>query len=438
MNEWPYRLVAVVGFLSICGIAWATGTRGRINGKTILGSMVLAWVIATATFWFPGSKWVLEAINDVLVATLAAAQKGSVFLFGPLAVGPGQSLADGTHSVGFILAMQALPAVVFFAALVSGLYYLKIMPAIVGLFARLFYRAMGLSGAEALTASANIFVGIESSLTVQPYLLAMTRSELLTLLTCMMATVASTVMAIYVMALQDIFPQIAGHLISASVISIPCAVLISKLSLPEEEVPLTLGKIPSEASSADTAPTSPDQEKQPPANLIVALMEGGAQGVKMAVGIATLLIVFLGLEAIVDLALEQLPLIHGAPLSVTRLLGWFAWPFAILLGLRPDEWHIGAELLGLRFVQTEVAAYFQLAAIQSMTPPPLSMRSFTALAYTLCGFVHIASMGIFVGGVATLIPSRTKELSLLGLRALWTAFLATLLTGCLATVLSTV
>ena len=438
MNEWPYRLVAVLGFLSLCGIAWVTGTRGRINRKTILGSLVLAWVIAAATFWFPGSKWVLRAINDVLVATLAAAQKGSVFLFGPLAVGPGQSLADGTQSVGFILAMQALPAVVFFAALVSGLYYLKIMPAIVGLFARLFYRAMGLSGAEALTASANIFVGIESSLTVRPYLLEMTRSELLTLLTCMMATVASTVMAIYVMALQDIFPQIAGHLISASVISIPCAVLISKLSLPEEEVPRTLGKIPSESSSVEALPTSPDQEKKPHSNLIVALMEGGAQGVKMAVGIATLLIVFLGLEAVVDLALEQLPLFHGAPLSVTRLLGWFAWPFAILLGLRPDEWQIGAELLGLRFVQTEVAAYFQLAAIQSMTPPSLSMRSFTALTYTLCGFVHIASMGIFVGGLAALIPSRTKELSLLGLRALWTAFLATLLTGCLATVLSTV
>ena len=229
MNDFPYRLVALLGFLVICSIAWATGSRGRVNSKTVIGSLTLAWVIAGATFWLPGSKWLLTAINDVLVATLAAARKGTVFLFGPLAVGPGQSLPDGTGSVGFILAMQALPAVVFFAALVGGLYYLGIMPAIVRLFAKLFYRAMGLSGAEALTASANIFVGIESSLTVQPYLLRMTRSELLTLLTCMMATVASTVMAIYVLALQDVFPQIAGHLISASVISIPCAVLISKL-----------------------------------------------------------------------------------------------------------------------------------------------------------------------------------------------------------------
>jgi CNT family concentrative nucleoside transporter len=156
----------------------------------------------------------------------------------------------------------------------------------------------------------------------------------------------------------------------------------------------------------------------------------------MVVGIATLLIVFLGLEAVVDLALEQLPWVLEAPLSVTRLLGWLAWPFAVLLGLRSDEWQIGAELLGLRFVQTEVAAYFQLAAIQSMTPPPLSVRSLTALTYALCGFVHIASVGVFVGGVGALIPSRMREVSLLGLRALWTAFLATLLTGCIASVLS--
>jgi CNT family concentrative nucleoside transporter len=143
--------------------------------------------------------------------------------------------------------------------------------------------------------------------------------------------------------------------------------------------------------------TKKKQDEKSPSNLIVALIEGGAQGVKMVVAIATLLIVFLGLESIVDLALEQLPWIKESPLSVTRILGWLAWPFAILLGLRPDEWHIGAELLGVRFVQTEVAAYFQLAAIQSMTPPPLSMRSLTALTYALCGFVHIASVGIFVG-----------------------------------------
>ena len=436
MEDRVYRLVAFAGFFLICVLAWVSGRRRPVKWNTIIGSGALAWMFAGLIFLFPGSKWILTWINSVVVAILAAAQHGSVFLFGPLAVGPGQSLPDGTPSVGFILAMQALPAVVFFAAIVAGLYYLNVMPWIVRIFARLFYRTMGLSGAEALAGSANIFVGIESSLTVQPYLLVMTRSELLTLLTCMMATVASTVMAIYVTALIDVFPQIAGHLISASVISIPCAVLVSKLSFPEEDKPSTLGGLPSEISGLASSQHATDQDCKPPSNLIVALIEGGGQGVKMVVGIATMLIVFLGLEAIIDLALAHMPLINGAPLSVTRILSWLAWPFAILLGLRPDEWQIGAELLGARLIETEVAAYFSLSAIQSMTPPPLSMRSFTALTYALCGFVHIASMGIFVGGMAALVPSRAKELSILGIRALWTAFLATLLTGSLAGVLS--
>jgi concentrative nucleoside transporter, CNT family len=156
----------------------------------------------------------------------------------------------------------------------------------------------------------------------------------------------------------------------------------------------------------------------------------------MAVGIAALLIVFLGLESLLDLALVQFPAVNGAVLSVTRILAWAIWPFTIFLGLRPDEWQIRADLLGSRFVETEVAAYFKLAALQAPSPPPLSLRSVTALTYALCGFVHFASMAIFVGGIAALVPSRAKDLSLLGLRALWTAFLTTLLTGCIAGVLA--
>jgi CNT family concentrative nucleoside transporter len=443
MDDWPYRLTAAAGFFIICGLAWLTGKRRGVNLKTVSGSIVLAWSIAGLVFWVPGSKWVLSRINDLLVAVLAASQKGAVFVFGPLAKGPGQSLPDGTESVGFILAMQALPAVVFFAALVAGLYYLGIMQAVVRLFARLFYRTMGLSGAEAMAASANIFVGIESSLTVGPYLATMTRSELLTLLTCLMATVASTVMAIYVTALQEVFPQVAGHLVSASLISIPCAVLTSKLFWPEDEIPATLGGLP--AASPEPTSSQPasanetnDKAKAATSNLLMALIEGGGQGVKMAVGIATMLIVFLGLEAIVDLALSQLPHVYGAPLSVTRILSWLVWPFVVLLGLKPEEWQIGAELLGSRFVQTEVGAYFRLAEVQAVTPAAFSPRSLTTIAYALCGFVHIGSIGIFVGGLSALVPSRTKDISLLGFRALWTAFLATILTGCLAGVLSSI
>jgi concentrative nucleoside transporter, CNT family len=436
VEDWPYRIVAFGGFFSIAFIAWVTGHRSHPDWRTIVGSTALAWSIGLVTFWFPGSRWLLGIVNDMVVAMLTASQKGTLFLLGPLALGPGQTLPDGTKSVGFILAMQALPAVVFFAAMMAGLYYLGIMQAVVKAFARLFSRTMGLSGAEALSGAANIFVGIEAGLIVQPYLAAMTRSELLMMLTCMMATVASTVLGIYVTALQQVVPQIAGHLISASVISIPCAVLISKLSLPETERPVTLGTMPLD-QAVQGSQVPPDQDlTRPPSNLIVALIEGAGRGVKMAVGIAALLVVFIGLESLVDLALEQLPTFGGATLSVTRILAWATWPFTILLGLRPDEWQIAADLLGSRFVETEVAAYFKLAAVQAASPPPLSLRSLTALTYALCGFVHVASMGIFVGGITALVPSRAKDVSLLGLRALWTAFLTTLLVGCIGGVLT--
>lgn len=432
MEEWLYRLIAGIGFVTIAWLAWLTGKRTRLNWTTIGGSASLAWGLGILSFWFPGSRWFWSMINDLVVAVLTASQKGTVFLLGPLALGPGQTLQDGTVSIGFILAAQALPAVVFFAALMSGLYYVGAMQLIVRLFARLFYRTMGLSGAESLSGAANIFVGIEAGLIVRPYLAAMTQSELLLVLTCMMATVASTVMGIYVSALQQTVPQIAGHLISASIISIPCAVLISKLAFPEDGQPVTLGGVPSDPTDGTSAAASDSDTNLPASNFIVALIDGAGQGMKMAVGIAALLIVFLGVEALVDLALAQLPAMNGVPLSVTRILAWLTWPFAVLLGLRPEEWQIGADLLGSRFIETEVAAYFKLAAVQAASPPPLSPRSLTAITYALCGFVHVASMGIFVGGISALVPHRATDISLLGLRALWTAFLATLLTGCIA------
>ena len=436
MEEWSYRFIACIGFITIALLAWVTGKRNRPNWTTIGGSTALAWGLGILSFWLPGSHWFWSMINDLVVAVLTASQKGTAFLLGPLALSPGQRLPDGTVSIGFILAAQALPAIVFFAALMSGLYYVGAMQAIVGVFARLFYRTMGLSGAESLSGAANIFVGIEAGLIVRPYLAAMTQSELLLVLTCMMATVASTVMGIYVSALQQTVPQIAGHLLSASIISIPCAVLISKLTWPEDGQPVTLGGIPSDPTNETSSSASDSDTNLPASNFIVALIDGAGQGMKMAVGIAALLIVFLGLEALVDLALAQLPAMNGAPLSVTRILAWLTWPFAVLLGLRPEEWQIGADLLGSRFIETEVAAYFKLAALQSASPPPFSPRSLTSITYALCGFVHVASMGIFVGGISALVPHRAKDISLLGLRALWTAFLTTLLTGCIAGVLA--
>ncbi len=418
MDESIYRLISLAGFFLVACLAWATGSRQKINTKTIIGSMALAWVLGALTFWVPWSRTALHWVNNILLAILTASQKGALFLFGPLAIGPGKILPDGTPSIGFILAFQVLPSVIFFSAIISGLYYLGIMQAVIRFFARIFYRLLALSGVESLSAAANIFVGIESSLTIQPYLMKMTRSELLTLMTCMMATVASTVMGIYVIALHGIFPEIAGHLVSASLISIPCAVIASKLSLPEQEIPETLEQLP-----------QTENETHRPGNFMVALMEGGTQGVKMSVGIATVLIVVLGLEALVDLALAEG---FGKNFSLQNLLGWLTLPFSALLGLQNEEWQLAGKILGSRFVETEVSAYFALAAAQVADPAPFTQRSVTILTYALCGFVHFASMGIFIGGLTALVPSRARDITVMGGRSLWTAFLATILTGCIA------
>ena len=432
MDEIAYRGVAFTGFFIISFIAWVTGNKDRLNKKTITGSIFLAWSIGGMTFWLPWTRKALEWINTSLMSVLQASQKGSVFLFGPLAIGPGEFLSDGTQSIGFVLALQVLPSVIFFSAIISLLYYLNIIQACVNGFAKFFHKSMALSGAESFSAAASIFFGIESSLTIRNYLDRMSQSELLTLITCMMATVASTVMAVYVVALREIFPQIAGHLISASIISIPCAVLISKLSIPEKESPITPGPVSNDLKEEAFSDNSIDINTQKPTNVIVVLMEGGALGVKLAISIATLLIIVLGLQEVVDLILKLMPKIYEQPISINRIFGWLVWPFTLLIGLKPEEWEMGSQILGSRFVETEVSAYFQLASVQSVQTQAFSLRSFTALTYSLCGFVHFASLGIFVGGLTAIVPSRAKEISILGIRGLWTAFLATLLTGCIA------
>ena len=432
MDEITYRGVAFTGFFIISFIAWVTGNKDRLNKKTIAGSIFLAWSIGGMTFWLPWTRKALEWINTSLMSVLQASQKGSVFLFGPLAIGPGEFLSDGTQSIGFVLALQVLPSVIFFSAIISLLYYLNIIQTCVNGFAKFFHKSMALSGAESFSAAASIFFGIESSLTIRNYLDRMSQSELLTLITCMMATVASTVMAVYVVALREIFPQIAGHLISASIISIPCAVLISKLSIPEKESPITPGPVSNDLKEEAFSDNSIDINTQKPTNVIVVLMEGGALGVKLAISIATLLIIVLGLQEVVDLILKLMPKIYEQPISINRIFGWLVWPFTLLIGLKPEEWEMGSQILGSRFVETEVSAYFQLASVQSVQTQAFSLRSFTALTYSLCGFVHFASLGIFVGGLTAIVPSRAKEISILGIRGLWTAFLATLLTGCIA------
>jgi CNT family concentrative nucleoside transporter len=417
------NLVSLFGWIVLAGLAWVVGgCRRPVPWRTVLGSAALILVLGAVMFALPPSRTALLWVNDAVVAVLDAGQYGARFLLGPLALDPGEETSAGEPSIGFILGAQALPAVIFFAALMAALYHLRVIQPVVRGFALLFHRTLRLSGAESLAGSSNIFVGAESALTVRPYLESMTRSELLTVLTCAMSTVASTTLAIYVMFLQDTFPNIAGHVISASVLSIPTAALVSKLILPEDGSPVTLGRVP------------PNHGMGKHSNTISALTAGSWDGLKLAAGIATLLIAVLGLVAVLDLALlkatEPFADSIGGPLSISRMLGWLFTPLAWLLGIESAEAVEAGRLLGERSIMTEIPAYRRLGELAATGA--VSPRTLLVLSYALCGFAHVASVGIFVGGIAALAPSRRDDLAALGLRALAGATLATLMTGALA------
>src|SRR4029079_8822868 len=416
-----HHAVSLVGFVIFAGVAWLlSSNRRRVAWRTIAWGVALQLIIGLIIFRLPVSQRVLLWVNDAVVVLLNASKSGSAFLFGPLAASPGE-----TGSVGFILVFQVLPVVIFFAAFTAMLYHLRVLQVFVRVFAWLFHRTMRISGAESLSSAANIFVGIESALVVRPYLERMTRSELMLVLTTGLGTVASSTLGVYVAFLTGVFPQIAGHLISASILAIPACVVVSKLLVPETETPETLAAVP------------PEDESTRSKSLIGAIIEGAMDGLKLAAGISALLIAILGIVALVDKILGVASAWFGMsePLSLVRILGWCFYPFAFLLGLQQSDVSTAARFLGERVILTEVFSYNHLAQLISsgqISDP----RTVVVLSYALCGFAHVAAMAIFVGGTAALAPSRRDDLASLGLRALVAATLATLMTGCVAGIFS--
>jgi CNT family concentrative nucleoside transporter len=411
-----------LGGLFVFGvIAWLfSANRRRVNWRTVAWGMGSQLVLGFLIFRTPGMQQVFVWLNDGVAALLDASKSGSEFLFGPLAAPPGEP-----GSIGFILLFQALPIAIFFSAFTSLLYHLRVMQIVVRFFAKIFHRTMQISGAESLAGAANIFLGVESALVVRPYLGGMTQSELLTTLGAGMATVATTTLGIYVAFLQNYFPQISGHLLSASVIAIPAVVVTTKLLLPETGTPETAAGIP------------PDDEAARSRNFMGAIISGAMEGVKLAAGISALLIAMLGLTSLID-KLFGWPsrwLGLAEPISLVRILTWMFYPVAALLGIAKADLGQSARLLGERVILTEVVSYRDLAQIVAdgqLSDP----RTVVILSYALCGFAHIASMAIFVGGTAALVPQRRDDLAGLGFRALLAATLATLMIGCVAGIFS--
>jgi len=420
-----YNLISFFGFFVLLAVAWlCSAERRNLNWRVIGWGIGLQFALALLIFVFPVGTKLFQFVNDLVVVVLDSATAGAKFVFGRLAIPPGAVSDSGEQSIGFILAFQALPTIIFFSALMSILYFLGIMQRVIKAFAWLFTKLMRISGAESLSAASNIFVGVESALTVRPYLDKMTRSELCTVLTAGMATVSSNVLAVYVFSLQQQFPAIAGHLVTASFLSAPAAVAVSKIILPESGCPETLGLA-----------VEPYYEWEN--SLFESIINGANSGVRLIVGIVALLLAVLGLVALVDLLLGwgggQVNNLLGANIdwSLRGLLGYMFYPFTLLLGIPLQDAVLAAQIIGERAIVTELTAYqdLNMALAGGLIHDP---RSAVVITYALCGFAHVASVAIFVGGVSALAPKRTRAIASVGWRALLAATIACLLTACVA------
>jgi CNT family concentrative nucleoside transporter len=420
-----YNFISCSGIFILMACAWVlSSNRKVINWRVILWGTLLQLIFALFIFVIPIGSQIFLYINDAVVKVLDSATTGTKFLFGRLALPPGTKNEAGEESLGFILAFQALPTIIFFASLMAMLYYIGVMPRLIKFFSKIFTKLMRISGAESLSVSSNIFVGVEANMTVLPHLRNMTRSEFCTILAAGMSTTASNVLALYVFLLQKQFPTIAGHLVSASILSAIAAIVMSKIIMPETEKPETLGMN-----------IEPHYERE--STFMEAIINGANEGVKMVIGIMALLLAFLGIVALIDFLLSGMGLrinnLMGIQIdwSLKGILGYLFYPFALIIGVPPSDAFEIAKLIGERAVLTEVKSYQDLAVLLS-TGVLKNPRSAVLAAYALCGFAHIASLAIFVGGTAALVPERTKDISQVGFRALIAATLACLMTAAVA------
>ncbi len=446
--------------------------------RVVIAGILLQLVLGACVFILPGTRDALQVFSNLLNSVFDAADTGARFVFGRNIVPVPGTPPD--VNLGYIFAFRALPTVIFFSGLMALLYNIGVIQVITNVFAKVFYATMRLSGAEALSGAANIFVGIEAAIVVKPFLAKMTRSELCAILACCFGTAASSTLAIYVSFLKPVFPNILGHLVSASIIAIPACFVLSKILVPETETPLTAGGIPVEEGKRkvrdtvvepaevavdagefprtriqmddeDDVPTVPQEtvggEPIERVSPLDAAIVGALDGVKMAVAIAAVLILILGLVSLINQIfgwLAALPSPVGDVFKVVTLaniLGALFLPLTALTGvsLEWQELWESSVIIGRRLFETAIPPYQALAAAAALPEGTrvISDRAVLIISYALSGFAHLASVGIFVGGTIALIPSRRKDISELGWKALFVGTLATLMIACVAGVFDT-
>lgn len=401
------RLVSLVGLFSMVGLAWTLSDhKRRFSFRLVAGGLILQLCFAVLILKTGPGRAVFEQVGDGFTVLLNYVDAGSEFVFGP-------------RFREFYFAFKVLPTIVFFSSLMAVLYYLRVMQFLVAAFGRLMQKTLGTSGPESMAAAANVFLGqTEAPLVIRPYISGMTRSELMATMVPGFASTSGGVLAAYVSIGID-----AGHLVAASVLSAPAGLVIAKIIVPETESTLAPDEVVVTTQEVGS-------------NLIEAVAIGAAQGMKLAINVAAMLIAFMALIAMCDGVIGWLGATLGYEWSLSIALSYLFAPMALLMGVEFGDCLRVGELLGVRMVTNELVAYELLAEwMNEGSDVHLSGRSQIILTYALCGFANLLSVGIQIGGIGSIAPTRRADLAQLGLKAMLGGTLACLMTACIAGVL---
>jgi concentrative nucleoside transporter, CNT family len=405
-------LQPVLGLGVIIGVAWLLSeARSAVRPRLVIAGLALQIAFALVLLKLPIAQAAFLSLNDLVLAVQRATQAGTELVFGY--IGGGATPFETAYPQNsFVLAFQALPLILVMSALSALLFHWRVLPLLVRGFAWLLRRTMGTGGALGLGAAANVFVGMtEAPLLIRPYLAALSRSALFALMTCGMATVAGTVMVLYAGILSEAIPDAMGHILTASLISAPAALMIAGILVPERD---------GEADQA-IVPIASDSRSS-----MDAITRGTLEAIPLWLNIIAMLIVMVALVSLANQLLALLPAVAGEPLTAQRILGWAMAPIVWLIGIPWSEAQIAGSLMGIKTILNELIAYLSLASIPSSE---LSDRSRLIMTYALCGFANLGSLGIMIGGLGAMVPKRRNEIVALGMKSVLAGTMATLMTG---------
>ncbi len=405
-------LHGLLGLIALLGIAWLVSENRRVPPwRVVIGGVLLQIGLAILFIKFEPASKVFLLLNGVVEALQKSADAGTALVFGYLGGAP-LPFAESHPGAAYILAFRAFPLVLVISALASLLLYWGILQRIVAGFAWCLRRTLGIGGALGLGAAVHIFVGmIEAPLLVRPYLLKMSRGELFALMSCGMAGIAGTVMVIYAALIGASVPGALGHILAASVISTPAALAVAALMIPFQAVP------------DETAKLAVDN---PPASTMDAITRGTMDGIGFLACIIAMLIVLVALVTLVNLALGLLPQWGGSAITLQRLFALLFQPLLWLIGIAREDLGAASTLMGTKTAINEFVAYIDLS---HLPPDALSARGRLIMTYALCGFANFGSVGIMIGGMASMAPERRQEIVTLAMRSLISGTLATLMSG---------